>query len=148
MQLRPDATPPSDLGLPASGETVTTPLRPLEIRLLGPEGAFILDAVDSFTVWSENDHTVAVEATYAGNGEYGEAFALLERLGPNFGWTDADLTQLESDLVVDQRTTQGDRYSARIGPADAIGAHVSATISVDLTASGTELIFRVAVEAP
>lgn len=148
VKLRPDATSASDLGLPVTGETVTTPLRPLEIRVVGYKRALILGAVDSFTIRSKSDRIVSVDATYAGNGDYKEVFSVLEQLAPNCGWTAADLKKLESDLVVDQRAKQGDLYSAQIGPSDAIGAGVSATVTVDLKATGTQLTFHVAAESP
>lgn len=170
VKLNDDALPAGDLGLPSDGKTRITPTTPVELRILGTAGSVVIDLSRDFTLITEDDRVIAIEAEHWGSGTYLDEFADLRDMAANIGWTDADLQRLQDDLTADQRAgadsadddnandtdgndsdgdgsdSDGDRnnesYSATLDPATAIGAAVSATLTISGATTNTTFIVK------
>lgn len=139
VKVREDAPTADELGLDRDGSATIEALVPLEVRFLGADGAFVLDLVDSLTLTTQAGTLTSVEALYWGNGHYRDVMNAVERFAPAVGWTDEDVDQMIDDLTASQGESTDGTYSALIAAGDAIGAQVSARITVDVDQSVTTL---------
>jgi hypothetical protein len=123
--------------------TTVDPEVPVEVRILGADGALVLELVDAVSVTTVDGAIARVELAPWGSGQYREYSALLESRADTIGWTADDLSKLESDLSAAQRVSDDGTYSARLPPSRKIGAEVTALLSVDLGSAYTSLVIAV-----
>lgn len=143
IRLGDDALSAEELGLERDGERRLDADVPLQLRLLAPESPLVLDLMDSVVVTTEDDRITRLEITPWGGVSYREFIALLQSRAETVGWTPDDLQRLEDDLGAAQRERDGDTYSATLVGRDAIGASVSAEVTVDLASSFTAFVVTV-----
>jgi hypothetical protein len=77
------------------------------------------------------------------DGAWLTALSHLQRIAPYWGWTQAEIDQLEDDLTVAARAGDGRAYSAEIPPTEHKGALASAEVEVDVTSSQVTTTFIV-----
>ncbi len=144
LRVGEDAVPVERLGGRPDGEQLIDADVPLQVRVLAPDGALVLDLMDSVLVTTEQGRITRLEITPWGALSYREFVALLESRAENIGWTSDDLDRLADDLTASQRDGEGDSYSASLADGTAIGAAVSATVTVGRRGSG--IGFAITVE--
>ena len=137
------ALPARDLGLADDGDRTIDPEIPVQVRVLGPDGAFVLELADAVHLTTSEGRITEVEVGLWGAPSFREMIALLQSRAENVGWTDDDLAALQDDLTEAQRIRDGEVYSAELPGRSAIGATVSARVTVDLAAASTTLTFLV-----
>lgn len=144
VKVGPDSLPAAELGLDDDGARTIDPAVPVQVRVLGTDGAFVLDLADAVVVTTAQGRITRVELIPWGPPSFREMIALLESRAQNVGWTPADIAALQDDLAAAQQAAEGDDYAADLTGRDGIGATVSARITVDLAASSTRLTLFVA----
>lgn len=143
LRVGDGALPADEVGLDVHGERLLDADVPLQVRVLAPDGALVLDLMDSVLVTTVDGRITRLEITPWSGLSYREFIAELQLRMDNVGWTDDDLAALEDDLAEAARTREGDTYSATLAGGDALGATVSATVTVDLAASYTGFVLTV-----
>lgn len=138
-----DALAAETLGLDDDAVRTVDPEVPVQVRILGADGALVLELVDAVSVTTADGAIVRVEIAPWGSGQYREYTALLESRADTVGWTADDLSKLDSDLSAAQRVSDDGTYSAQLPPARNIGAEVTAVVSVDLNAAHASLVIAV-----
>lgn len=141
VRVGPTALPAADLGLPDDGERTIDPEIPVQVRVLGEDGAFVLELADAVRLTTAGGRISGVELSLWGSPSFREMIALLESRAENVGWTADDLAALQDDLTEAQRSREGDVYFAELPGRTAIGATVSARVTVDLAGASTTLTF-------
>jgi hypothetical protein len=131
------------LGLDDDAVRTIDPEVPVQVRILGADGALVLELVDAISVTTVDGAIARLEVAPWGSGQYREYSALLESRADTIGWTADDLSKLESDLSAAQRLSDDGSYSAQLPPARNIGAEVTALLSVDLESAFTSLVIIV-----
>lgn len=139
VRVGSESLPAADLGLDDDGERMVDPAVPVQVRVLGADGAFVLDLADAVVITTEDGRITRVELIPWGSPTFREMIALLESRAGNVGWTPDDIAALQDDLSAAQQAADGDSYSADLAGRDGIGATVSARITVDLASSSTRL---------
>ena len=139
VRVGDESLPAAELGLDDDGERTVDPEIPLQVRILGDDGAFVLESADLVRVTTEDGRVARVETEPWGAANFRELIALLESRAENVGWTADDLAWLQDDLTTAQREGDGEVYSAELTGRSDIGATVSARITVDLPAARTVL---------
>lgn len=143
LRVGDDAMPASALGLDAEGERLLDGDVPFQVRILAPDGALVLDLMDSVLVTTDGDRITRLDIVPWNALSYREMIGLLESRAETVGWSESDLRQLDDDLAAAAREREGDTYSAVLAPGTALGVAVSATVSVDLAASYTGFVLTV-----
>ncbi|MCT9819514.1 hypothetical protein N3K63_04355 [Microbacterium sp. W1N] len=142
VKVLDDAATATALGLPADGSQDFSPLTPVTVIVLAPDGAFAHELVASFTVDTQDDRVTAVRLLLDGSGTWAGASAQLRAMASDWGWTDDQLTALTDD--VGEKVRSGAGVSTVTLPAVPVkGALVSAEVQVD-TSSGVALTLVVA----
>lgn len=131
------------LGLDDNDVRRVDPEVPVEVRVLGADGALVLEFVDVLSVTTVDGAISRVEIEPWGSGRYREHTALLASRAETIGWTADELEKLESDLGAAQDASDDGTYLAELPPAQNIGADVSARLSVDLNAARATLLLIV-----
>jgi hypothetical protein len=131
VKLRDDAASATDLGLPADGERTVEPIVPVTVVVLGPDGAFAVRGVSSFTVTTSADEVTAVSVIPDLPPSWQSASADLERSALNWGWQQSDIDTLTADLAAAARSADGTAYAAALVPLPSKGLVVDARIAVD-----------------
>lgn len=139
IRVGDESLPAAELGLDDDGERTIDPDIPLQVRLLGDTGAFVLESAELVRVTTDGGRVTRVETRPWGAANFRELIALLESRAENVGWTAHDLARFQDDLTAAQREGDGELYSAELAGRSDIGATVSARITVDLAAARTEL---------
>jgi hypothetical protein len=67
----------------------------------------------------------------------------MQEMAPAWGWTQADLDELQDRLTVASRNAGGKAYTAALSETQHNGALVSAAISVDTTQAQVDATFRI-----
>lgn len=137
VRLGENALPAGELGLDADGERRFDPDTPLQVRVLAPDGALVLDLMDAVTVTTADGAITRVELTPWGSPTFRDVTTLLLSRADTVGWTADDIAALEADLGQAARDREGDTYSARLAAGTALGVAVSAEVTVDLANSYT-----------
>jgi hypothetical protein len=143
IRVSDEALDAAQLGLDDDAVRTVDPEVPVEVRILGTDGALVLELVDAVSVTTVDGAIARVELAPWGSGQYREYSALLESRADTIGWTAEDLSKLESDLSAAQRVSDDGTYSARLPPSRKIGAEVTALLSVDLGSAYTSLVIAV-----
>ena len=138
-----DALDADTLGLEDDAVRTLDPEVPVQVRVLGADGALVLELVDAVSVTTVDGAIARVELVPWGSGQYREYSALLASRAETVGWTADDLSKLDSDLSAAQRASDDGTYSARLPTVRKIGADVTALLSVDLDAAFTSLVIIV-----
>lgn len=131
------------LGLDADGETTMDADVPLQVRVLAPDGVLVLEQVDTVHITTEDGAISRLELAPWGAVSYREFIATLESRAENVGWTPDDFDALADDLTAAQRARTGDTYSATLSSGTAIGAAVSARVTVDTAAQHVAFVITV-----
>lgn len=131
------------LGLDDDDVRRVDPEVPVEVRMLGADGALVLEFVDAVSVTTADGEISRVELEPWGSGRYREHTALLASRADTIGWIDEDLAKLETDLGEAQRASDDGTYVAELPPGRKIGADVTARLSVDLNAASATLLIIV-----
>lgn len=131
------------LGLDDDEVRRVDPEVPVEVRILGADGALVLDFVDAVSVTTVDGAISRVELEPWGSGRYREHTALLDSRAETIGWTEEDLARLEADLGDAQRASDDGTYDAVLPPGRNIGADVTARLSIDLNAASATLLIIV-----
>lgn len=129
--------PVSELGLDADGERRFDPETPVQLRILAPEGALVLDLMDAVIVTTEGGAVSRVTVTPWGATTFRDFTTLLQSRAETVGWSADDIKALEVDLGAAAREREGDTYAATVVPGTALGVAVSAEVTVDLAMSYT-----------
>ncbi|GAA1135281.1 hypothetical protein GCM10009643_18900 [Microbacterium aurantiacum] len=129
-RLSPDSLPASTLGLDPSGNESFEPRVPISAVVLGADGAFRLDLVESFEVTTVGDLIQAIELNQVGNRAWTSVSGELEDLAESWGWSPADLDRLQDDLTQAARETSG-AYSASLPQIEHNGALVSIEVTIE-----------------
>jgi hypothetical protein len=143
IRVSDEALDAAELGLDDDAVRTVDPEVPVEVRLLGADGALVIELVDAVSVTTVDGAIARVEVAPWGSGQYREYSALLESRAETIGWTPDDLSKLESDLSAAQRASDDGTYSAQLPPRRKIGAEVTALLSVDLDSAYTSLVIVV-----
>lgn len=143
IRVGESALPAGELGLADDGERTIDPSTPVQVRVLGEDGALVLDLIDSLTVTTSGGAIARVELLPWGSGQYRDHLALLESRAETIGWTADDIARLQDDLTAAQRASTDGTYAADLVARRTIGAAVSAHLSVDLNAAQTILVLIV-----
>lgn len=130
VRLSPDSLPASTLGLDPSGNESFEPRVPISAVVLGADGAFRLDLVESFEVTTVGDLIQAIELNQVGNRAWTSVSGELEDLAESWGWSPADLDRLQDDLTQAARETSG-AYSASLPQIEHNGALVSIEVTIE-----------------
>jgi hypothetical protein len=138
-----DALDAEPLGLDDDAVRTVDPEVPVQVRVLGVDGALVLELVDAVSVTTVGGAIARVEIVPWGSGQYREYSALLESRAETVGWTADDLSKLDSDLSAAQRASDDGTYAAQLPPGRNIGAEVTALVSVDLDAAFASLVIIV-----
>ena len=88
----------AELGLDADGTETFEPRVPVKAIALGGDGAFYLDLVDSFTLTTAEDRVQSIELVPDGPGTWQSVSSQLQQVGAEWGWTQDQLDQLQTDL--------------------------------------------------
>lgn len=131
LKLRDDAAAATELGLPAAGERTIEPLVPVTVVVLGPDGAFAVRGVSSFTVTTAADAVTAVSVVPDLPPSWQSASADLERSALAWGWQQQDVDTLSEDLTTAARAADGSAYAAALVPLQSKGVVVDARVAVD-----------------
>ena len=107
----------------------------MQAIVVAPAGSFHVDVTRSFTVLASDDEVQSVQLVLESDGAWLTALSHLQRIAPYWGWTEAEIDQLEEDLTVASRAGDGRAYSAEIPPTEHKGALASAEVAVDVTNS-------------
>jgi hypothetical protein len=143
LRVGSESLPAAELGLEANGTQTFEPLTPIQAVVLADEGSFHVDLVRSFSIATSGGRVESVQLVREANGDWLSVFPHLQRLAQFWGWTDADLAQLEDDLTAAARAGNGKRYSARLAAIEHNGALASADVEVDLPASEVTVTFLI-----
>jgi hypothetical protein len=143
MRVGSGSLPSSELGLEANGSQSFEPIVPIEAVVIAPDGSFHVDLVRSFTITTSNGEVESVQLVREANGDWLTVFPDLERVAKFWGWTDADLEQLQRDLTAASHDGNGKQYSAQLPAVEHNGALVSAQVDVDLPESGATVTFAI-----
>ncbi len=143
IRIGPDSLTATELGLEPDGPETFEPITPVQAIVVAPAGSFHVDVTRSFTVVAADDVVQSVHLVLESDGTWRTALSHLQRIASYWGWTDAEIDQLEHDLTVASRAGDGQAYSAEITPAEHKGALSSAEVAVDVTSSQVTTTFVV-----
>lgn len=127
VRLTPTGASATTLGLPRDATTPIFPRVPIETRVLGTSGVFILPLVEGLKLTTKNDELVTIELDYQSNGSYQGLIDLLRGMMPSMGWTSEDFEELSADLAAAGQEIDGE-YSAELRPSAKLGMTVTVTI--------------------
>lgn len=145
VKVRADSLSADELGLKQRGTQSIEPIVPVRAVVLGADGAFTVDLVQSFTITTTNDRVEAVELVQDGRGMWLAIYPQLERMAPSWGWTAEQLEQLQTDLTTASRNTSAPTYSARLPEVLHKGALVSAEVTIDFDGGDVGLAFTLRI---
>lgn len=144
MRIGADSLPATELGLDADGEKHIEPLVPVMVVVLGDDGVISLDLVRSFTITSENDEVTAIDIDPEITRTWASVSGTLAGLAPSWGWSQAQLDQLDEDLGA---ASEGETsYSAELPAVPYHGAFVSAEVVVDTANPGVGLTLTISAD--
>lgn len=143
IRIGPDSLTATELGLEPDGSQAFEPITPVQAIVVAPAGSFHLDVTRSFTVVVSDDEVQSVQLVPESDGTWRTALSHLQRIAPYWGWTEAEIDQLEDDLTIASRAGDGQAYSAEITPAEHKGALASAEVAVDVASSQVTITFIV-----
>ena len=147
MRVGSGSLPTSELGLEANESRSFEPIVPIEAVVIAPDGSFHVDLVRSFTVTTSNGEVESVKLVREANGDWLSVFPNLERMAQYWGWTDADLEQLQRDLTAASHDGNGRQYSAELPAVEHNGALVSAQVDIDLPRADVTAAFLISQPA-
>ena len=143
IKIRSDGLDASELGLDADGTETFEPRVPVKAIALGGDGAFYLDLVDSFTLTTAEDRVQSIELVPDGPGTWQSVSSQLQQVGAEWGWTQDQLDQLQTDLGTAAQADDAAGYSAQLPQIESRGALVSANVVVDTDSSAVGLSFTI-----
>lgn len=122
--------PASELGLPSDGDTPIETLVPLTVDVRGAEGVLSFPGVSSFALTTSADRLETLTVTPAASGTWITIRADLEKRATEWGWSTADLEDLERK-VGEAGRQEGVAQTMSLPEASVDGMTVSADVTVD-----------------
>lgn len=141
VRIRMDekALPAEALGLETDGtRTISSEDRPLVVQVAGTDGALAVDRVSQVVLATEDGELVSVDVRREVPGGFLEAHAMLADVANLYGWSADEVAAVPERVGDARRDNPEEPVSVSVGPGDAVGLDVSATLIVD---GGSAVVF-------
>lgn len=132
-------TAATDLGLDADGVRRIEPLVPIGIEVVGSTGTISFGGVDDFGLATTADRVTRVDVLPAASGSWQTITADLRNRGAAWGWSEDEISALESELGDASRSAPGQTHTAALPGVTVDGIDVEAIVTIEADGGRVQL---------
>ncbi|MFS0713262.1 hypothetical protein ABC195_05215 [Microbacterium sp. 2P01SA-2] len=142
-EARIDLTSPAsaaDLGLDPDEASVIEPIAPVALEIAGSGEATRFAGVSWFQLTTSGDRVTEVAVLPPSSGDWRGITTDLRARGAEWGWSEEQIAELETELSDAARADDGRSHTAALPPASVDGISVEARVTI-AASGGVELLY-------